>query len=447
MLSVPPPRTTNGTPPAASSLLTRPLATGRGEGVDRVRRTRPRALRRLALAAVGLAVVAAGAWLALRGEGAELRVASERLTIVPVVEGPFQEYAAVTGTLRPLRTVFLDAVVGGQVARRLVDDGDTVRVGEPLFVLKNDDTALQVMSAEAQIEEQVSTIRAARLELDRNQLALQQQLAELDYEITRLERAETRTAGLAARGAAPAMDLEALRDELAYTQRRRELTLAAHEADQAQRAARLREMEASIGRFRDNLALVRSARADLVVRAPVDGQFSALAAEVGELKLRGDRLGQIDVLREAQVRAPIDEHYLSRVAPGQRATASLDGVEYPLRVRTVYPEVREGRFEVEAVFTGPPPPDLRRGQTLQLRLELGDPETARLLPRGAFYGDTGGRWVYVVAPDGRRAERREVTLGRQNPRHFEVLDGLRPGERVVVSSYALFGGAHALVLD
>ena len=397
--------------------------------------------------AVVAAAVAVAAWLGVGGDVDELRVEADRLTIAAVGEGPFQEYVSVTGTVRPLRTVFLDAVVGGQVVRRLVSEGDTVEAGRALFVLKNDETALQIMSSEAQIEEQASSIRQARLALDQNQLSLQQQLAELDYQIVRLERAEARTAGLESRGAAPPKELEEIRDELAYARRRRELTLAAHETDQTQRAAQLRDMEAATRRLRDNLALVRGAREDLVVRAPVAGQFSALEAEVGELKTRGARLGQIDVLSEAQVRAPIDEHYLSRVAPGQRATATLDGVQYPLRVRTVYPEVREGRFEVEAAFDGAPPPGLRRGQSIQVRLELGNSEVARLLPRGGFYADTGGRWAYVLSADGRRAVRRPIRVGRQNPRHFEVTGGLATGDRVVVSSYATFGGADALVLD
>ena len=436
----------------SASVLTSPLRTpvrpSGGEGLDR--RVAPRRVtpKRVGLALGVLALVALIAYAIWgRSEATQLRVSADRLTVASVVEGPFQEYVAVTGTAQPLRTVLLDAVVGGQVVRRLVDEGDTVRAGQPLFILKNDNTALDVMNSEAQIEEQISTMRQSRLALDQNQLDLQQQLADLDYQITRLEREEARTAGLQERGAVAAKDLETIRDELAYTRRRRELTLSAHQNDQDQRRAQLADMQASVGRLRENLRFVRSTRNDLTVRAPVDGQLSGLAAEIGELKGRGDRLGQIDVLDEVKVRVPIDEHYLPRVAPGQTGTATVDGTEYALRIRTVYPEVSGGRFEAEMVFDGPAPDDVRRGQSLRIRLVLGDPETALLLPRGGFYGDTGGQWVYVLGPDGRTASRRDVQLGRQNPRHFEVAGGLAPGDRVVTSSYAAFGDADVLVLE
>jgi len=431
-----------------TSPLTTPLGQTSGEGLDRRRAKRRFTPRRIGMAVGVLALIALiGYAIWGRGEDTQLRVPAERLTIGSVLEAPFQEYVAVTGTAQPLRTVLLDAVVGGQVVQRLVDEGDSVTAGQPLFILKNDNTALDVMNSEAQIEEQISTMRQSRLALDQNQLNLQQQLAELDYSITRLEREEVRTAGLQERGAVATQDLERIRDELAYTRQRRELTLEAHQNDQAQRQQQVRDMEASVGRLRENLAFVRGTRNDLVVRAPVNGQFSGLEAEIGELKTRGSRLGQIDVLDEVKVRVPIDEHYLPRVAPGQTGTATVDGVEYAMRIRTVYPEVSNGRFDAEMVFDGPTPADTRRGQSLRIRLELGDPETALLLPRGGFYGDTGGQWVYVLGPDGQTAHKRDVQLGRQNPQHFEVTGGLADGDRVVTSSYAAFGDADVLILE
>ena len=237
-----------------------------------------------------------------------------------------------------------------------------------------------------------------------------------------------------------------MRDELAYSRQRRELTARGQSQQERQRASQVRDMGASVERLRENLALVRRSSSNLTVRAPADGQISAVQAEVGELKTRGSRLGQIDVLDEVKVRALIDEHYLPRVAPGQRATATVGGEDYTLTIRTVYPEVTAGRFEAEFVFSGQAP-EARRGQSVRLRLELGDPETARLLARGGFYGDTGGQWVYVLSPDGTQAIRRDVELGRQTPQDFEVLSGLDRGERVVVSSYASFGDAERLVLE
>ena len=453
--------TTTPTPPAQNgrpapeptpqgSLLARPVgaASGAGEGVDRERPRRRVTPRRVAAALAALAVAALAAWAAWgRPEGQTLRVEADRLTVATVADGPFQEYVAVTGTVHPLRTVVLDAVEGGQVVRRWVEEGDTVRAGQVLFTLRNDDLALEVLGSEAQLEEQAAALRQNRLQMDQSALDLEQQLAQLDYDVTRLERDEARLAGLVGRGAAPEKDLLAVRDELAYARRRRALTARGAEQQEAQRGVQLRDMAASVGRLRENLALVRRSSTNLTVRAPVAGQVSGLQAEVGELKTRGARLGQIDGLDEVKVRALVDEHYLPRVAPGLGATASLGGADYRLVVRSVYPEVTGGRFEAEFVFVGAAPPDARRGQSVRLRLELGDPERARLLTRGGFYGDTGGQWVFVLSPDGRTATRRPVELGRQTPRHFEVLSGLDRGDRVVVSSYAAFGDADRLVLE
>ncbi len=433
-------------PDTPISVLTRPLATG--EGVDRRRPKRLVTRSRVLIALGALALVALVAWAIWGGgEGQTLRVETDRLTIATVEEGPFQEYVSVTGTVHPLRTVVLDAVEAGQVVHRHVEEGDTVSAGQILFTLRNDDLALEVMGSESQLEEQAAAMRQNRLQMDQTALDLEQQVAQLDYDITRLERDEARVAGLVARDAAPQKDLDAIRDELAYARRRRQLTVEGQRQQTAQRQVQLRDMESSIGRLRENLALVRRSSSNLTVRAPVDGQISAIQAEVGELKTRGSRLGQIDVLDEVKVRALIDEHYLPRVAPGQRATAAIGGEEYTLVIRTVYPEVTSGRFEAEMVFDGPAPADARRGQSVRLRLELGEPETARQLARGGFYGDTGGQWVYVLSPDGGTAVRRDVELGRQTPRQFEVLSGLDRGDRVVVSSYAAFGDADRLVLE
>ncbi len=462
MPTISPPAPTNGSDRRldAPSVLARPVSdASTGEGIDRRRARRRVTPRRVGLALALVAVVALVVFAWPTGEQT-VRVDGASLTLATAEEGPFQEHVSALATVRPLRTVFLDAVVGGQVARRLVDEGDTVRAGQPLFVLQNDEVALQVVSQEAQLEEQAAALRQNRLALDKTAtegaqaaLAVDRTLAELDYEIARLTRERDRTAGLVERGATATQDLDALAGELAYAQRRRalalrerDLTAAARHHDGAQRTAQLRDMEASVGRLRQNLSLVRSTTSDLVVRAPVDGQFSALEAEVGELKPRGARLGQVDVLAETKLRASIAEHYLARVAPGQPGTATVDGVTYALRVRTVYPEVAAGRFEAELVFDGPAPPALRRGQSVRVRIELGAPEPALLIPAGR-YTRSAADGLFVLAPDGRTARRRVVTLGRQSPTHVEVLDGLAPGERVVTSATAPFGDAAILVLQ
>lgn len=439
------PPTTAPSSNSTGSILAQPVGSLSGEGMDRRVKKKRWTPRRLGLIAAVVAVVALVAWALLSGGGGQrLNVERDRLTMATVEEGAFQEYVAVTGTVLPARTIYLDAVVGGQVEEKYVEEGAYVEAGQPILRLSNDNLTLQMLSSEAQLAEQLNDIRTTRLALDQNALNLAQQMTELDYNITRLRREHDRTEDLADRGSIARQEYEAIRDEYAYMQRRRDLTRQSHRQDSLARAEQLLQMQGQVRRLRQNLALVQSTMDNLVVRAPIDGQLSLLDAEVGESKPAGTRLGQIDASGANKVRAAIDEFYITRVTPGQAARAELDGERYDLTVRKVFPEVRDGRFEVEFAFAGAEPPSLRRGQSLRLRLELGDPESALLIPRGAFFQTTGGNWVYVV--EGDEAIRRPIRLGRQNPQNFEVLEGLAVGERVVVSGYDAFGDADRLVL-
>jgi HlyD family secretion protein len=403
--------------------------------------------RRVALVAIVALVAALAAYAVYSQRGGQrLRVERDRITVSAAQRGAFQEYVAVTGQVLPGRTVYLDAVVGGQVAQRLVEEGDMVSAGQALLVLTNDNLTLQMMSSEAQLQEQISSIRSQRLLLDQNQLSLAQQIVELDYDLTRLRREEERLDGLVEQGFAPAQDIERIGDEREYIRRRRALTRQSARQDSLTRALQVGQMDATLGRLHRNLALVQSTMQNLTVRAPVAGQLTALSAEVGEAKTAGARLGQVDVVDTYKVRVPVDEHYITSVAVGQTARTTVDGQDYDLMVTMVYPEVRDGRFEVDMAFVADPPESIRRGQSLRLRLELGDPEQALLLARGGFYQTTGGNWAYVLADGGRRAVRRPLRLGRQNPRFYEVVEGLRPGDLVVTSSYETFGEAEELVL-
>lgn len=444
------PPSTPDTAPPANGVLTQPLGTlpGSGGGMDRKLAKRRFPPKRIALIAGVVALVALVVYAALsQGGGRRLQVERDRLTISTVEEGAFQEYVAVTGTVLPERTVYLDAVVGGKVSEKLVEEGAMVTAGQPLLVLANDNLTLQMMSSEAQLQEQISTMRAQRLALDQNQLNLQQQLAQLDYDVTRLRRERDRLADLVDDGFVAQAEYERARDEYDYAVRRRELTREGFRNDSLSRALQLRQMDAALERLHRNLGLVQETMTNLVVRAPVSGQLTAFNAEPGQLIGQGARIGQVDVLDGYKVRVAVDEHYITRVAPGQAARTTVDGADYELTITTVYPEVRDGRFEVDMAFLGVPPAAIRRGQSLRLRLELGDPEQALLLARGGFFQTTGGNWAYVLTEDGSRAERRPIQLGRQNPQFYEVTEGLRPGDRVVTSSYDTFGDADVLVLQ
>ena len=425
-------------------------AVGAGEGVDRKIEKKMFTPKRLALGAaalLALGFLVYGVWSAAAG-GQSLNVEREKLTISTAERGPFQEYIAVTGTAVPKRTVYLDAVEGGRVEDVYAREGQMVEQGDPLLKLSNSDLQLRLMSSEAQLSEQVSRLQTMRFQIEQNRLNLQQQLAQMDYEIQRLSREHARNAALFEKELIAQSEYEQTKDELAYQRRRKQLTRQAYQQDSLAQAQRLGQMQASVDRMRRSFDTLQDNLDQLTVRAPVAGRLTALDAEVGTIRPSGDRFGQIDVLGSGyKVRAQIDEFYIERVRTGQTATTQrLGGKEHRLTVQRVYPEVTDGRFEVDLAFEDEAPEGLRRGQTIRLRLQLGSPEEALLLARGGFYQSTGGNWAYVLSGDG-EAVRRSLELGRQNPEHFEVLSGLEAGDRVVTSSYETFGEADRLVFD
>lgn len=437
------------TTPSKNGILTQPLrsgTTGGGEGMDR-RVAKPKwPPKRIALVAGGIALAALVVWaLVGQGGGRRLNVEADRLTISTVERGTFQEYVAVTGNALPLRTVYLDAVVGGQVEERFVEEGARVEAGQPLLRLSNDNLTLQTLGNEAQLQEQINGIRNTRLALDQNELNLRQQLTQLEYDRTRLRREYERSRELWERRIIAEREFEQVRDEFEYTERRLALTRQGYRQDSLARAVQIQQMNGQLARLQQNLALVQQTMDNLVVRAPITGQLSALDAEIGASKPAGSRIGQIDDPDGVKVRVAIDEHYIARVAPGQLGQVPVGAAEHTLEITRVYPEVRDGRFEVDMEFVGEAPA-VRRGQSLRIRLELGDSTEALLLPRGGFFSTTGGNWVYVLTDGGDEAVRRPIQLGRQNPQYFEVTEGLAPGDRVITSGYDTFGDADRLVL-
>lgn len=417
-----------------------------GEGMDRkIERSWWTRQRILIVAGVALFVLLVLYGLASTSGGQRLNVEREKLTVATVERGPFQEYIAQTGNVLPRTTVYLDAVEGGRVEEIFIREGATVNEGDPLLRLSNNDLQLRLLNADAQRIEQINRLQDTRMNMEQNALRLRQQLAEMNYNIQRLERQHERMQELADKQLVSEQEFEQVQDELAFYRRNKQLTLEGFRQDSLRMSTQIRQMEASANSMDRNFAVIQQVLDNLTVRAPVSGRLTALDAEVGELRPSGSRFGQIDVLDGFKVRAAIDEFYIARVTRGQTATTQpIGGQEYPMEVTRVYPEVRDGRFEVDLEFPGEVPPGIRRGQTIRFRLELGDPEEALLLPRGGFYQTTGGNWVFVV--NGDEAVKRDIRLGRQNPQNFEVLDGLEPGDVVVTSSYDTFGDADRLVM-
>ena len=436
----------------STSILSRKIGEGSygstGEGSDRrIERSRFTP-RRIAFIGGGLALIALIVWAySMTLGGQRLRVETDRVTIAPVEYGPFQEYAQVTGSVLPRTTVYLDAVEGGRVEEIFVEEGTRVTEGQPLLRLSNNDLQLRLINADAQRMEQINRVQDTQFRMEQNVLNLRQQLAEMNYQIDRLERIHGRNRELYEQQMISEQEYDQTATELAYWERNKELTLTGYRQDSLRMADQLEGMQESVRRMDANFRVIQDILNNLTVRAPVSGQLTALNVEIGELHSPGYRFGQIDELDGFKLRAGVDEFYISRVFSGQTATTMpIAGGEYELIVRRVYPEVQNGRFEVDLDFVGETPEGLRRGQTVRFRLEMSDPAEALLIPRGGFLQTTGGSWVYVVGDDG-LARRRDIQVGRQNPQSVEVIDGLQQGERVVTSSYESFGDADILVLN
>lgn len=376
----------------------------------------------------------------------KLNVEVEKITLAKVTKGPFQEFIPVTGNVLPIKTIYLDAMEGGRVERLFVEEGTVVKEGEELLKLTNTNLQMDVMFREAQLFEQINNLRNTRLAFEQNRIRNKGDLIDLEYQIGRWKRNYDIQKGLLSQNLTSQQEYEQARDEYQYAVNRRDLLIESMHSDSILRATQMQSLEASIQHMQTNLNVIKENLANLTIRAPVNGQLTSRNAELGESKRAGDRLGQIDVLDGFKVRAGIDEHYIARIQIGQTGEFDFAGKTYILIIKKVYPEVSNGRFEVDMEFQGEAPKDIRRGQTLQIRLELGDLAEAILVPRGGFYQKTGGQWIFVVDPSGDFAIKRPIKLGRQNPQVFEVIDGLFPGEQVVTSSYDSYGDIDKLML-
>lgn len=397
--------------------------------------------------AVALAASAALYWLVDMATNRTLRLDNSRLVISEVVRGEFDDFIPVRGRVSPRKTVYLDVIEGGRVEQRLVEDGALVTAGQLLVVLNNTSMQLDVTRNEAMVTEQLNDMRSIELQLEQNRLAHKRNLVEINYQIQRLRRQVVRLKNLDSAGLAIRSQLEDAEDELAYFLKRKEVTLESQATDADMQETQLEFLATSSTHLEANLELARANLEALNVRAPVAGKLSGLDVEVGQSVTRGGRLGQIDDPENFKLRAAIDEFYLGRVDIGLRAVASVGGKSYPLIVRKIYPQVRNGQFEIDLEFSGEEPSAIRRGQTLQVTLKLGEPTPAVIIPNGSFYQDTGGNWMFVLNPAGDSANKRNVRLGRRNSDFIEVLEGLEPGERVVTSPYSSFKDMDVLQLS
>lgn len=412
-----------------------------GAAMDRVVR-RPHVWRRRAL--IAAVIVVAGAALLLlalrfaaRSERS-LQVAGDRITTAVVESGEFDDFIQIRGRFIPFKTIFIDTVQGGQAEAIHVENGAVVERGQLLVELSNTALQLEVISREAQITEQLNNLRGLELAHEQNRLAQRREIVEVDYQLVRLTREIERSRGLVESGATPRSDLEAMKDELAYYEKRRTILRESKGTADRLEKAQLVQLRRAAKQLEANLGVARKNLDALHVQALAPGQLTAFNLEVGQSLAPGERIGQIDDPSNYKILADIDEFYLGRVDIGQRAVYEVDEASYELTVGKIRPQVKSGRFQVDLVFTAEAPTKVRRGQTAQAKLQLGQPTRAVLVPNAAFFHDTGGAWVFVVSSDRAQAVKRTVRLGRRNPQNIEVLEGLTPGEEIVTSPYTSF---------
>jgi len=372
----------------------------------------------------------------------------QRIRTSTVETGVYEDYIPLRATVEPERTVFLDAIEGGRVENILVEDGTYVEEGQPIPELSNTSLQLDVIAREAEVSEQLNNLRNTQLAIQQNRLSLKSDLIEIDYQISRLDRLVTRYIELEGRQFISKNEYEDAVDELGYWKSRRGVTRESQAQEEVIRLAQIEQLEASVSQLEKNLILTRSNLDNLLVKAPRAGQLTSLNAEIGESKGRGERLGRIDDVDRFKATSFVNEFYLNRVRVGQRAELEINGTRYDLEISKVYPNVQASQFEIDLRFLGEAPSDIRLGQTLQMRLVLGDmTSNAVLLANGPFFNDTGGAWVFVLDADRAVATRRDVQLGRRNSTNIEVVGGLLDGDEVIISSYSNFITADRLFID
>jgi HlyD family secretion protein len=385
-------------------------------------------------------------WLFAPRAGSQT-VAASRIQVSAVSYGTFEDFLPIRGRVTPSITVFLDAVEGGRVEQVVVEDGANVVRGQLLAVLSNSDLQLSTLARQTEVEQQLNNMRSQELALVQTRSANRRELNQAETDLAKAQRQYDLYRPLSEKGFIAKKQFNDAADDLTYQRRRLAILRQSVADDERLQSSQLRQLRSSAASMNGSLAIARGSLDQLQLRAPASGQLTAFSIQLGQSLDRGERLGQIDSAGRNTLVADVDEYYRGRVAVGQTATAEMGARTYRMRVAKVYPQVRNGQFQIDLAFDGQEPANMQRGQTLQAKLTLGDPARAILIPNGAFFNETGGNWVFVVDSGGKSASRREVQLGRRNSDFIEVLGGLKPGERVITSSYNGLADKDSLSID
>lgn len=378
--------------------------------------------------------------------GSKQNVNTDRLTISTVTKGSFQESITENGIVLPLTTIYLDAQEGGRVEEKYVEEGSIMKRGQPILRMSNTDLELQLVDQQTNVYNLLTQMQIARNAAQQNLITNLNLMADAENNLKEANRIYQLDQRLLAQKAIGYQEYQQARNNYQYQEQKKKLMQKILAQDSAMNTQQLNQARQSSLGSKESLRLMQEKVGDLIVKAPVDGELTSLDAEIGENKNKGDQLGQIDELGGFKVKMDIDEHYLDRIVTGLTGTFSFADTTYTLRIKKVYTQVTDGRFRVDMAFVGKSPIGLRRGQTLQILLALSDPKQAILVPRGGFFEQTGGNWIFKLSKDGHTAYRTTIELGSQNPDYYEVLQGLKPGDRVITSGYENFGNVQELIL-
>ncbi len=376
----------------------------------------------------------------------KLNVDTERITISEVTKGPFREFIPVNGIVLPVTTIYLDALEGGRVEEKFVEDGAMMKKGDPILRLSNTDLELSLANQETSVFNLLTQMQISRNAAQQNTIMKLNQGSDVESSFIEAERTYKLNKQLYEQQAISLQEFKQSENNYNYCLKKKNLTEQILKQDSSSVKTELSQANESYKRTQEALKIMRRKVEDLVVRAPIDGQLTSLDVEIGQSKNKGERLGQIDVLSGFKVRVDIDEHYISRIYNGLVGEFTFGGKDYKLKIHKVYTQVTNGKFQVDMKFEGEIPKDVRRGQTLQIRLALSDETQAVLLPKGGFYQQTGGNWIFKLNEDGSVGYKIDIQLGRQNPEYYEVMQGLQPGDKVITSGYDNYENTQELVL-
>ncbi len=395
----------------------------------------------------GLGVITVLAiFLILSGGRSVLRVDGSTVLTGTAFKGEFNDYIRISGQVQPMTTVQISPTEGGNVQKIVAEEGSSVKAGDVIVVLGNESLDMQILNAEAELAEKENILRNTMISMEQQKLSVRQERLSLQIEVRRARRAYEQNKTLYEEKLIAKEEYLKSSEDYELAREKLALVTGREQQDSLYRSVQIAQMHESLENMRLNMNMIRRRKDNLTVKAPISGELGLLDVELGQSVAAGSKIGQINKLDSYKIEAQIDEHYIDRVTPGLDATFERQSEKYSAVIRKVYPEVRDGKFKADFRFEGQQPENIRTGQTYYLNLQLGQASESVLIPRGSFYRSTGGKWVYVLNADGTKATKREVRIGRQNPQYYEVLEGLAPGDKVIISSYDAYADKDELII-